>query len=759
MSRGAVHSIYSMLVFTAVVSLFGLSSGCSVKKYIPEGEQLYTGAELKIDYPEGEKKDKNLELAMSRAIYPKPNSKFLGMYIGLWAYYKNEQDKAGIIARYINKRYGQEPVYLSNVDLRSTDDLLLNRAENRGYFFPDISSYTEIHKKKAKAIYQVSAGAPYRLATYQVLGDSTNSMDSILRVSLQNTLLDSASNFSLEDFKKERRRIDEYLKNRGYYFFNQDYLLFRSDTNQYDYRGFDLYLSLKEEVDQSMLKPYRLNNVKVLSNAESASDSLGADSDTLKGISYVQYPEWVKPQYLDDQIITNPDSAYRLKYAQNTVRRLSGLGAYQHANIRFSRSDSSSSKDGLDVTIYLTPARKYNIRAGMHGYTKSTGFAGPGLVLSFQDRNTFKGAEVLEIRGVAGYEFQISRGSGSGLNNFEFRLENSLSFPRLLAPLINFNPYRAYNIPNTRIHLNFNYQQRALYYSVNNFFTSYGYDWYTNPRVRWNLTPLSLSYMRVYNRTDEFEEILENNPFLARSFDDQFIPASSGGFRYSEFNDPLKIDRYFLDVNLEQAGLLTDLTSRDDSLLGQPFAQYVKADMDFRYDHKFSKDKHLVSRLFLGIGIPYGNSQSLPYIKQYFSGGPNSIRAFPVRSLGPGSYVPPQIDDNSFFDQAGDIRLEFNSEYRFPILGYLKGALFVDAGNIWLLNDNPSLPGAQFSSNWYKELAVGAGFGIRFDVQVVVVRLDIAHPVRYPSIDFRDFWNVDYGFSNIVWNFAIGYPF
>ena len=273
------------------------------------------------------------------------------------------------------------------------------------------------------------------------------------------------------------------------------------------------------------------------------------------------------------------------------------------------------------------------------------------------------------------------------------------------------------------------------------------------------LRPLSLNYMHVYNKTDEFLEIIAGNPFLARSFDDQLIPATSIGFQYSELNDLTKVNRLFLSISLEQAGFLSNLVLPGDSILGLPFAQYVKADIDFRHNLRLGKEHRLVNRVFVGIGAPYGNSASLPYIKQYFSGGPNSVRAFLVRSLGPGGFVPQRIDNSTFFDQAGDIRLEFNSEYRFPILGYLKGAVFVDAGNIWLANDNPSLPGGQFTSGWFKQLAVGAGFGMRFDAQVLIVRLDVAHAIKYPSREFREFWESDPRLGGLVWNFAIGYPF
>lgn len=748
----------SLVAFLPVI-LLAVLSACSVKKYIPEDENLYQGADLEITYPKDESKDKQLNLALNEAVVPKPNSKLLGVYFGLWAHYKVESDNDGFISRFINKKFGEKPVYESDVNLSETEKLLVNRLVNRGHFFPEIQSSMQTRKIKTEAIYKVQVGTPYRLESYQYLSDTNTSPDDIIKEALAATYLVENSKFNLGDLKREMIRIDKYLKERGYYYFNSRYLTFRSDTNHYDHRGFDIYLELTEDAPREKLVPYTLGSVTVFSSSEISSESTGVDSAFYQSISYVQYPEWVKPKYIQKHIITVPDSLYRQQYAQTTARRLSSLGAYQHANIQFSEDDDSSgSNEVLNARISLTPARKFSVRTGTNVYTKSTGFAGPGLNLTFQNRNLFKGAEVLEIQGVMGYEFQINRGSSRGLNNFEFRLENSLTFPRLLAPFIKFNPYKAYSIPNTRVSLSFDFQQRSLYYSLTNLYGALSYDWFANSKVRWQITPLSLNYMLVYNQTDEFNDIIAGNPFLARSLSDQFIPANSVNYRYSELNDLGKINRFYVSLSLEQAGFLTGNLNAD-TLFGLPFAQYLKSDIDFRYDLKIRTNHHIVNRVFVGVGYPYGNSASLPYSRQYFSGGPNSVRAFLVRSLGPGGFVPMGINNTTFFDQAGDIRLEFNSEYRFPILGYLKGAVFVDAGNIWLMNKNPSLPNGQFSADWYKQLGVGTGFGFRLDVDVLVVRLDLSHAIGYPSREFRDFWLSDSRLGGLIWNFAIGYPF
>jgi outer membrane protein insertion porin family len=202
------------------------------------------------------------------------------------------------------------------------------------------------------------------------------------------------------------------------------------------------------------------------------------------------------------------------------------------------------------------------------------------------------------------------------------------------------------------------------------------------------------------------------------------------------------------------------------SIFGLEFAQYLKGDVDLRFYHKFTKENVLVSRVFAGAGVPLGNSLSLPFVKQYFAGGPRSVRAFRIRSLGPGSFIPQSIGSGGFFDQAGDIRLEANLEYRFPFNKYLKGAFFADAGNVWLFNENEALPGGRFSGNWAEELGVGAGFGLRVDIQIFVLRFDLATPVRRPWLEKSERWMEEIRFNsrewrreNLILNFAIGYPF
>jgi outer membrane protein assembly factor BamA len=282
--------------------------------------------------------------------------------------------------------------------------------------------------------------------------------------------------------------------------------------------------------------------------------------------------------------------------------------------------------------------------------------------------------------------------------------------------------------------------------------------WEGNTYVTHELRPINIQYVSLGKTSDEFDQILDENPFLRRSFDQQFIAGLTYNFTYDEIVDQSKSGGLYFGANYDMAGnglnfLGSENEQGKNTFLGLEYAHYIKADLELRYHLKLDNDRQkLVGRIFGGVGQPLGTTQSLPFVKQFFSGGPYSVRAFRIRSLGPGTYSP-EDGSNSFFDQSGDIKLEANLEYRFPITEYLNGAFFADAGNVWLMQENEALPGGRFSSSFINELGAGVGFGLRVDIQGFVIRLDLASPIKEPTAS----WNFDA--SSPVLNFAIGYPF
>ncbi len=741
-------------------------SSCAVKKYIPEDELLYTGAELtvEVDSAATVKQVSELKAELENVLAPEPNAKFLGMRPGLHYWYRVNKDSAGFIARFLNRKIGEEPVYLSDVEQEGTRDLLRNRLENRGFFFSNISSSIERDSaaRTGSASYQVIVPTPYTLKTYQVEKDSIPFYD-VLRTFTRDSPIKVGSRFDLSAMKLERNRIDQELKERGYYNFNDGFLIFQADTNRYDNRKFDLFLKLKKDVPSKSVRPYRIREVNVYPYNVVDADSTLKDTTEFAGKNYIQEKLFFKPKRLDPFILIEPGDLYKPSVSKSTSRRLGAIGAYKFVNIEYTEVDAlaTDSLGYLDANIYLSPLNKRAIRAELQGVTKSNDFAGPNLGVTFTNRNLFKGGEVLNINAKAAYEVQITSNSEAGLTSTEFGLGGDLIFPRMLFPYQFDKDYFEYSIPKTKASLAADILTRSKLYSLLTFSGSFGYIWQANKYVTHELNPVSINYVNLLNESAEFESILADNPFLQASFEQQFISGLTYSFTYNGMIRNNKKHLFFVNSTLDVAGNSISLLSSENDqgkneFFGLEYAQYAKADVDFRYHYRLTNESRIASRLFAGYGLPYGNSDVLPFSKQYFSGGAYSVRAFRTRSLGPGTYRPDDSDDRSFFDQSGNLRLEANLEYRFPVFNYVKGAVFADAGNVWTTNEE-GLPGGEFSGNFINELGIGAGVGLRVDIQGFVIRFDLAAPWHDPTRPPGERW--EFRADEPVFNFAIGYPF
>lgn len=743
-----------------------------MKKYIPEDEFLYKGADLKLQTEvEGIKGLDDIEEELNGLLRPEPNTKFLGMYVGLWAYFKGTKDKPGFINRFLNKKIGEEPVYFSQVAPSRTEELIINRLENRGFFYSTTSSEVTRKDIYAKVDYTATISEPYKLSEVVVDRDSLEVEKEIIEL-MKDTKLDSGSRFDLNILTFERNRIDSALKEKGYYNFNSDYLIFEADTNISDSaRIFKLYLRLKNNVPSKGIIPYTVDTINVFPNYSIDENETKTDTVSLAGKNFIQNEKVFKPKLLNDYILIEKNERYNPTLSRLSSNRLSSIGNYKFVNLRYKELETSDSLGHLTANFYLSPMTKRSVRAELLAVSKSNNFAGPALNLVYRNRNLFKGGETLNLTGKVGYEFQIAGGENrKGLQSLELGLGADLIFPRVIF----FVPIKekfSYSVPKTKMGLSAEYLSRGGLYRLNSISAKYGYFWNANQFAYHEINPISLSVVNLSKTSPEFEQILDDNPFLRRSFEQNFIAGINYTFNYNKLNDRFRTHGYFLGVGLDFAGntinLINKITGKNDGkFLGLEYAQYGKMDLDLRYHLNIDKKQTIATRLFAGFGFPFGNSQSLPYIKQYFSGGPNSVRAFRIRSIGPGTYRPENFDVNSFFDQSGDVRIEGNIEYRFPIVSLLKGALFMDAGNIWLMNENEALPGGKFTSDWWNQLAVGTGFGLRVDIEFFVIRFDLATPLRIPYLEEGERWgnSFDVGSKtwrkqNLIFNFAIGYPF
>jgi outer membrane protein assembly factor BamA len=750
-----------------------LFCACAVGKYVPEGQKLYKGAEIKItsNNKTAAKEKSELLYKLEETIYPMPNSSFLGLQPGLWSYYKIQKGDSGKVVQWVYKKYGEKPIYLNDVNPEKTVNIILNRCENSGFFNSDASFDVKDKKKSASILYDVNISSPYQLSKYTYLRDSLP-IDAHISKAVERSGLKPNVRFDLDYLTNERARIDQELKNKGYYNFNADYLIFTTDTHQYNTRKFDLYLDVKKGIPATAQIPYKIRKVIVYPNHnQEVGKKPKADTLLIDGYYFVQDSMVFKPNLLKEYITLSAGDLYSNKARLQTTKRLSALEMYEFVNIICRPIDSISNENlgYLDAHIMLSRRKTIALRQEIKAVTKSTNFAGPGIDLSYKNRNLLQGGEVYKLALNGAYETQIATGNAQTLSSYQIQLLNSLTVPRMLSPF-KIKGIKKYSVPKTKIQLNYTLQNRTQFYRLNSFLGALSYQWSSSKHTVHELSPLSLNYTLVGSKTDAFNQILDANPFLARSFENQFIPGITYTFQYSDLGKKKAKHTFNLSFNADLAGNIIGATqgiiTGGNEILGLPYAQYAKTDVDLRYYLKTSEKTKWVSRLFVGVGLPYGNSSSLPYIKQYFAGGPGSIRAFQVRSLGPGAYKPANNTSTTFFDQAGDIRLEANTEYRFPLVSYLKGAFFIDAGNIWLANENTAIPNSRFTAQWYQQIAIGTGLGLRLDIDFLAIRLDAGVPVRYPyEIDNNSQWQQNY-FSSWAWtkdhvvlNFAIGYPF
>ena len=750
--------------------------GCSNTKYLPDGEKLYVGGEVKVeDSLIPKKQRKAMQEQLNGLLRPKPNSALLGLRIKLWIYNiagKPKKDKG--FKHWLKNKVGEAPVLFSQVDMDYNSDVLQNSVENQGYFKAITTSDSTSSNKRAKAIYTVKPGPQYKIRNVIFPTDSTSTpLDSLIAKAKRRTLLKPGRPYDLDVIKSERERIDQRLKNRGYFYFNPDYILVRVDSTVGKHEV-DLKVIVKEDTPLKAKQAYKISNIFIYPNY-----SLSSIEDTVKAKNYTQYYKDLKiidstntfrPIIYDRTMFFHKGDIYSRKDHNLSLNRLVNLNVFKFVKNEFRPSDSL--KNGLDVYYYLTPMPKKSIRFETLAKTNSANYTGSELNVNWSNRNAFKAAELLTVTAFGAFEVQMS-GQNKGYNVYRLGSEVSLQWPRFISP-IKIADSSAY-VPRTRTSIGYEYQNRQRLYALNSFTAKFGYLWKDRLESEKQLDLIEVNFVNPSHVTQEYLDDIEENPSLQHVIDKQLIFGPTYSYTYTNTMRKQKKHTFYYKGSVDLAGNIAGLigganVKKGDTLhvFEVPFSQYIKTEQDLRYYLKLGKKSQWANRLIVGAGMPYGNSGQLPYVKQFFTGGTNSLRAFRARSVGPGTYRPENIDSDSFLpDQSGDIKLEMNTEYRANLFSVIYGAAFVDAGNIWLWNKDPQKPGAEFSSDFLNQLAVGSGVGLRVDISLLVIRLDVAFPIRKPWLPEGQRWvidDIDFGSNswrkeNLVFNLAIGYPF
>ncbi|NTW32825.1 MAG: BamA/TamA family outer membrane protein, partial [Bacteroidetes bacterium] len=698
---------------------------------MPQGEKLYSGAEIKLESTDNIKKKnkKFIKTIAENTIQTQPNKNFLGMRPKLWKYLKAGESPKSKFKKWL-KKSGEARVLISSIKPGVTSAIIDAKFFNIGIFKSSTEFKIVEKKHTAKVIYISHIHKPYivKELIYSIPDDT---LSKIILADKENTLIKPGEDYNLENLKNERIRIDALLKNNGYFYFNPDYLLFKADTSGVNH-DVTLKLTLIDSVPENALILYRVNNVFIDQKYSLNDEAADRIKDTLRYQSVVfsgkETEMNIKPKVILRSVYLRKYEIYSRKNHNITLNRLMTMGNFKFVRVKFSDSDTSA-KGFLDVAIFMTPMTNHTFRAEVDIVSKSNNYTGPRINLSYLNRNIFNGAELLNINMAGSYEAQFG-GKNNNLYSYSLNPQVELYFPRFVVPF-KIRTGSMY-VPKTRFSLSYNYLKRVNYFDMRTFQFIYGFKWKEDIRKEHELNPVSASYTSIGNKSVAFTDLLAANPFLKKSYEEQFIAGGSYSYTYNEQVEPEKKMQYFFHLSTEFAGNTFSLikliageknTSDNPSkVIGSVYSQYAKLSIDGRSYYNFIDKNKLALRVFAGVGKPYGNSSILPYTKQFFSGGTNSIRAFHINSVGPGTYQQ-NADTKGFLQLGGDVKLETNAEYRFNIFSFFKGALFADAGNIWLLKSNPSNIAKPFSfSEFYKEIAVGVGIGLRIDVTFFILR-------------------------------------
>ncbi len=763
---------FYFLLFIGTLFLF---SSCSNTKYLPQGESLYVKGkvELKSDSTFPKKYIKPLEEHLEGNLRPRPNSSILGLRPKLWFYNiaRNAKSERGIKG-WLKYKVGEPPVLLSDVNRPYNEDLLENRLENLGFFQADVVSDTTIKRRRATVTYFATPNSNYKINEVKFELDSTKTIGKIVMQTRENSLLQETRPYNLDVIKSERERIDNELKEKGFYYSDPDNFLIQVDSTIGDHKV-NMYVKLKEETPTQAQEQFHINNIFIYPdyNLSQGDYPLGSrdSSDYYKGYYIVDPDHTYRKFALARTMFFQKGDLYNRRNHNLAISQLVGLGTFKFVKNNFTPVDTG--KNLLDVYYYLTPLPKKAVRLEVIGKTASV-YNGSEVNLSWSHRNAFKGAELLRLSVFGGYEFQTGGNVDLNSSFYRYGANARLSFPRLIAPF-EWASTRQF-VPHTNINFGYEFMNRRNAYRLNSLSSSFGYSWKESARKEHELNVLDIALVRPGQINPAYELQIENNPSLRHAIERQFTFGPNYYFTYTNTMEVLRKNTQYFRGGIDLSGNIYGLIRGADynkgeiyKLLNTDFSQYIKVEADFRNYTRIGLKSQFAARAMVGYGYSYGNSKELPYVKQFYTGGPNSLRAFRAREIGPGSHNP--FTDSGLYipDMTGDIKIEVNAEYRPHLFSIVKGAAFVDAGNIWLLNEDPEKPGGKFSKDFLKDLAVGAGVGLRFDLTFLVLRTDLAIPLRIPYLpdgkkwvlNQIDFGNAEWRRNNLIFNLAIGYPF
>lgn len=743
---------------------------CSSTSSVPEGDQLYIGLNP-IEYKEYEKNDhfyavqEEVEAALATA----PNGAFFGSSyhrtipykLWIWNNFSNSETKLG---KWIAKTFGSAPVLMSWVNPELRTSVAQSVLRKHGYLGGTVSYMVEQQKnpKKAKIAYTVNMNELSTVDTLEYVNFPSLS-DSLIRLHADEARIKPGDPFDVSALDAERSRLSTLFRNNGFYYYQPSYASYLADTLAVPGKV-HLRLQLADNIPAAASHKWYIGKMNV--NIMKQSMEQLRDTFTYRRLTLAfngKKPP-IRARLLLRHLRLLPKQQFSYDAYMESADRLSNSGQYSSVQFAFTPQDTTALCDTLDMTVSCVLNKPYEAYVETNYSNKINGRTGPEIVVGFKKKNAFRGGEVIDLNLHGAYEWQTN-GQGSDYNSYEYGTDLSVSFPRMIVPFL--KPYRYYNTPTTTVRASTNVVNRPGYFKMHTASGDWTYKWQPTDRKKHEFSPLTIKYQHLTYATHKFDSIMYANPYLFATMQDIFIPKMIYSFTYTspkKYRNPI-----YWNITASEAGNILSLGymaagkkwgDEGKEMFKNAYAQFFKVESDFTKTWATGLKSQLVGHINVGLVYSYGNMKATPYSEQFYVGGANSIRAFPVRSVGPGSYYT-DVARLSYLDQTGDMKFLANLEYRFNLFGNLYGAAFIDAGNVWGLKDDGYRSGARFKlKNIAKEMALGTGVGVRYDLEFLILRLDWGVGLHMPYDTGKSgYYNIRRFKDSHSLHLAVGYPF
>lgn len=758
-------------------------AACSTTRYVPEGEQLYTGIR-KMEFTDADinARSKTGQTAVDEVGYAlkyAPNGSFMGssstrlLPVGLWFYNTFHNSRKGI-GRWLFNSFATEPVLVSDVNPELRANVATDILRYYGYFNGKVEASINTgakNPKKADVTYMITLNEPSLYDTVAYMG-FPYAADTLISSTSRATTVKAGSQFNAAELEQERDRLSDLLRDNGYYHFQPSFIRYLADTINTPGKV-NLRIQPTNSLPGTTYIPYKTGtiNIRVMETGYSAGKTVTQDADTFtrRNFSYIYYGRKmpVRAGSILRNIPMRKGELYSQSRQQRTLQMLTQMNLFSSINLTMSpRNDC----DTIDVNIITQLDKPYDFTFELNATSKSNSQIGPGSKITLAKKNVFRGGETLKLSLTGSYEWQTDdkvKGRAAVVNSWEMGADISLTFPRLFFPIVHRRHLRIPSSTSLRIYTD--QMNRSGFFRMIRSGGDATYSIFSSITSTHTVIPIRITYDMLLKTTAKFDSIAANNRSIENSFRNQFIPAMQYTYTYDESKTRHR-NKTWLEVSLTSAGNVTSLLywafgepldKRNKNILDNPYAQFVKGTAELRKLWKINSSQYIANRIMIGAIHSYGNAEYAPYSEQFYIGGANSLRAFTVRSVGPGSYRPKDNSRFSYLDETGTLKFEMNVEYRFRLVGDLHGAIFADAGNIWLIKKDPERPGGEFRLDRFAEqLALNTGFGVRYDLEFLVLRLDFGLGLHAPYKTKRDgYFNLDPLRDGFAWHFGIGYPF